>query len=106
MINKLEIEIWEIKIIIIKKNSRRLKWPVHIAYEHTGNKLFFQKSHLTAQRCMSRPAGKQKYMAAVSREIDETCNAVQLNGFFGKTIYFYKSFLFKVQRYLCVYLFL
>ena len=31
-------------------------------------------------------------MAAVSREIDETCNAVQLNGFFGKTFYFYYLF--------------
>lgn len=31
-------------------------------------------------------------MAVVSREIDETCNAVQLNGFFGKTFYFYNLF--------------
>ena len=45
-------------------------------------------------------------MAAVAREIDEACNAVQLNGFFGKTFYFYNWFLFKVQLYLCVYLFL
>ena len=36
-------------------------------------------------------------MAAVSREIYETCNAVQLNGFFGKKFYFYNLFLFKVQ---------
>ena len=28
-------------------------------------------------------------MAAVAHGIDETCNAVQLNGFFGKTLYFY-----------------
>ena len=45
-------------------------------------------------------------MAAVSREIDETCNAVQLNSFFGKTFNFYNLFLFKMQLYLCVYLFL
>ena len=28
-------------------------------------------------------------MAAVARGIYETCNAVQLNGLFGKTFYFY-----------------
>ena len=31
-------------------------------------------------------------MAAVARGIDETSNAVQLNGFFGKTFYFYNLF--------------
>ena len=32
-------------------------------------------------------------MAAIASGIDETSNAVQLNGFFGKTIYFlYNSF--------------
>ena len=40
-------------------------------------------------------------MTAVARGIDETSNAVQLNGSFGKTFY-----LLKVQLYLCIYLFL
>ena len=31
-------------------------------------------------------------MTAVARGIDETSNAVQLNGFFGKTFYFYNLF--------------
>ena len=34
----------------------------------------------------------KKYMAPVAREIDETSNAVQLNGFFGKTFYFFNLF--------------
>ena len=41
-------------------------------------------------------------MAAVACGIDETSETVQLNGFFGKTFYFY-CFL-KVQFYLCIYL--
>ena len=44
-------------------------------------------------------------MTAVARGIDETSNAVQLNGFFGKAFYFIICFL-KVQLYLCIYLFL
>ena len=35
---------------------------------------------------------KKKYMAAVARGIDETRDAVQLNGFFGKKIYFFNLF--------------
>ena len=31
-------------------------------------------------------------MAAVARGIDETSNVVQLNGFFGKTFYFFNLF--------------
>ena len=31
-------------------------------------------------------------MAAVARGIDETSNTMQLNGFFGKTFYFYNFF--------------
>ena len=34
----------------------------------------------------------KKYMAAVACEIDETTDAVQLNGFFGKTFNFYNLF--------------
>ena len=42
-------------------------------------------------------------MAAVARGIDETSNAVQLNGFFGKTFYFFN--LFSQSATLPVYLF-
>ena len=43
-------------------------------------------------------------MAAVAREIiDETSNAVPVNGFFGKTFYVYN--LFSESAYLPVYLF-
>ena len=42
-------------------------------------------------------------MAPVAREIDETSNAVQLNGFFGKTFYFFN--LFSQSATLPVYLF-
>ena len=46
-------------------------------------------------------------MAAVARGIDETSNAVQLNGFFGKAFYLYNLFSqIKVQLYLCIYLLL
>ena len=41
-------------------------------------------------------------MAAVARGIDETSNAVQLNGFFGRTFYFYN---FSQSTTLPVYLF-
>ena len=47
---------------------------------------------------------KKKYMAAVARGIDETSNAVQLNGFFLKIFYFYN--LFSQSATLPVYLFL
>ena len=42
-------------------------------------------------------------MAPVARGIDETSNAVQSNGFLGKTFYFYK--LFSQSATLPVYLF-
>ena len=42
-------------------------------------------------------------MAAVARGIDETSNVVQLNGFFGKTFYFFN--LFSQSATLPVYLF-
>ena len=46
-------------------------------------------------------------MAAVARGIDETSNAVQLNGFLGKHFISIICFLkFEVQLYLCIYLFL
>ena len=46
-------------------------------------------------------------MAAVARGIDETSNAVQLNGFLGKHFISIICFLkIKVQLYLCIYLFL
>ena len=45
---------------------------------------------------------KKKYKAAVARGIDETCNAVQLNGFFGKTLYFYN--LFSQCNFTCVFI--
>ena len=35
---------------------------------------------------------EKKYMAAFARGIDETSNAVQLNGFYGRTFYFYNWF--------------
>ena len=41
-------------------------------------------------------------MAAVVRGIDQTSNAVQLNGFFGRTFYFYN---FSQSTTLPVYLF-
>ena len=44
-------------------------------------------------------------MPAVARGIDETSNAVQLNGFYVKTFYFYNLFS-QVQLYLCIFLFL
>ena len=46
---------------------------------------------------------KKKYVAAVTRVIDNRGNAVQLNGFFGKTFYFYH--LFSQSTTLPVYLF-
>ena len=42
-------------------------------------------------------------MAAFARGIDETSNAVQLNGFYGRTFYFYN--LFSQSATLPVYLF-
>ena len=53
-------------------------------------------------------------MAAVARGIDETSNAVPLNGFFGKTFYFYNLssesttlpvYLFQVFLYLSIHIF-
>ena len=49
---------------------------------------------------------EKKYMAAVARGIDETSNAVQLNGFFGKTFHFYYLFspCFRKCNFSCVFI--
>ena len=57
------------------------------------SKFPMQKSTATAvsklKSAILNITGKKGYTAAVARGIDETSNTVQLNGFFGKTVYFY-----------------